>query len=135
MKKLPTDLEILNAIYEQYYETFAHYTDDNGSRRSKVQVPIDIHKIAADLKVDGDIIFGRLYYHLNKKYAYLKENGAKVSFFELMIDKDKHCINFPLMASVLADLRDKEQKHNISMGIAIGSIIISFFAIIISIFF
>ncbi len=29
MKKLPTDLQILNAIYERYYKTFAQYTDEN----------------------------------------------------------------------------------------------------------
>lgn len=70
MKKLTTDLEILNAIYEKYYDAFASYADaHNQTRNSKVYVPIDIESIAESLGVDGDIIFGRLYYHLNKKYA------------------------------------------------------------------
>ncbi len=133
MKKLPTDLQILNKIYELYYDVFAQFPDIKKNRKEKIYVPIDIKEIADDLQVDGDIVFGRLYYHLNGKYWYKQTNGSRVSFFELKIGEDKHCINFPFMASVLAELRDRARKHNIATWIAFGSLVISIIAIIISI--
>lgn len=133
MKRLPTDLKILNAIYEQYYETFTSFNEEHKTRNSKVYVPIDIKPIAESLGVDGDIVFGRLYYHLDKKYAYRKENAVKVPFFEKNFNNEKHIINFPLMASVLADLRDQEIKYLKTTKIASFSVIISILAVLISI--
>lgn len=68
--KVPTDLAILDAIYEQYYDEFASYDKESPTRSSKIHVPIDIISIAERLRVDRDIVFGRLYYHLNAKYEY-----------------------------------------------------------------
>lgn len=133
MKKLPTDLRILNAIYERYYETFAQYTNGDKTRSVRIYVPIDIKEIVEDLKVDGDIIFGRLYYHLEKKYGYKQDDDSQVHFFALGIGEDIHCVNFPIMASVLADLRDRARKHSTATWIAFGSLVISLIAIAISI--
>jgi hypothetical protein len=133
MKKLPTDLKILNAVYERYYDEFASYTDGGDSRNAKIYVPIDIKQLAEDLNVDGDIIFGRLYYHLDKKYGYRQEDDSRVPFFGLRVGKDKNCVNFPLMASVLADLRDRARRNRTATWIASGSLIISVIAIVISI--
>ena len=130
-KRLPTDLQILDAIYDRYYETFAKFP--TGSRSSKIHVPIDILQIAHDLKVDDDIVFGRLYYHLQHKYGYKQDDGSSVSFFALRIGNDVHCVNFPLMASVLADLRDQSWKHKVAIWIAVGSLIIAIVSIVISI--
>lgn len=69
MRRVPTDLEILNVIYEQYYDEFSSYDKNSPTRSSKIYVPIDIGAIARRLH-DGDIVFGRLYYHLEKKYGY-----------------------------------------------------------------
>ncbi|KKK58189.1 hypothetical protein LCGC14_3046950, partial [marine sediment metagenome] len=81
MKRLPTDREILDDIYERYYETFAGFTEGDGSRSEKIYVPIDIDEIAEEFKIDGDIIFGRLYYHLQKKFGYQRKSGEHVYFF------------------------------------------------------
>lgn len=134
MKRLPTDLRILNAIYDRYYDMFAQYADADESRNAKIYVPIDIKQIAQDLNVDGDIIFGRLYYHLEKKHGYVHDDESSVHFFSLRVGEDMHCVNFPLMASVLADLRDQARKRNTATGIAVGSLIISIVAIVISVF-
>ena len=102
MRRLPTDLKILNAIYERYYPTFSSYTDDDAERPAKVMVPIDITDLARDMGVDGDIIFGRLYYHLEKQYGYRKEDDSYVRFFALEAGGVPHCVNFPYVASILA---------------------------------
>ena len=41
MKRLPTDLDILNVIYERYYDTFTQYTDGDDSRSEKLYVHTD----------------------------------------------------------------------------------------------
>ena len=133
MKRLPTDLQILEAIYERYYETFVKYSEEDHSRSAKIYVPIDIKQLAKDLKVDGDIIFGRLYYHLEKKHVYRQDDGSLVPFFSPRVGGDTHCVNFPLAASVLADLRDQARKYNTATWIAVGSLIIAIVSIVISI--
>ena len=80
-KPLPTDLEILDAIYERYSDTFKAYDRPDGHERrgTKVYVPIDIERIASDFQVDPDIVFGRLYYHLDQKHRYRQDAAAEVN--------------------------------------------------------
>ena len=79
---LPTDLEILELIYRSYYNTFSN---DNKKRITKNFVPLDILRLARTLKVDSDIIFSRLYYHLEKNHSYSNDDGSKVHFFLLYL--------------------------------------------------
>jgi len=132
MKKLPTDLQILNEIYEQYYNSFAKYTKDGKDRDSKIYLPIDIEMIAKRWKVDADIVFGRLYYHLNKKHGYKKDDGSSVHLFTLVAGKDRHCVNFPLVASVLADLREENKKYQTATTLAIISLLISIISLLLT---
>ncbi len=125
MKKVPTDLQILNAIYNQYYNQFMAFSKNNPDRSAKNFIPIDIAQIAKRFGVDVDIIFGRLYYHLEQKYGYKRSDNTKVAFFTLQAGVDINCINFPYMASVLANLRDREKKHSTATKIAIFSLIIA----------
>jgi len=130
----PTDLKILNTIYEQYYETFILFSKSDSGRSSKIFIPIDIKLIAKKLGVDVDIIFGRFYYHLEQKYGYKRPDGTKVAFFTLQAGADKKCINFPYMTSVLANLRDKREKYMTATRIAIISLIIASLSLLVSIF-
>lgn len=132
MKRLPTDLQILNEIYKRYYDSFASYVREDGSRSTKIYVPIDLQQISQNLKVDKDIIFGRLYYHFNKKYRYQQDDGSCVSFFALRCGEDIHCVNFPFMVSVLADLNDQASRYKTATRIAIGSLIVAVIAVLIS---
>jgi len=77
MKRLPTDLKILDNIYNRYYQSFAAYSNGDKGRSDKVYIPVDIKKIAEDLNVDPDIIFGRLYYHLEKNTGISMTMGQK----------------------------------------------------------
>jgi hypothetical protein len=97
-KTLPTNLQVLDAIYSRYYDTFADF-DSKGDREHKVFVPIDIPMIARDLEVDPDIVFGRLYYHLDHQYAYRKDNNVRVHLFvKDDIPKIRDAVNFPYLA-------------------------------------
>lgn len=134
---LPTDLKILSIIYEEYYDTFISFSKNNSDRSAKNFIPVDIKLIAQKLGVDVDIIFGRLYYHLEQKYGYKRPDDTddtKVAFFTLKAGVDKNCINFPYMASVLANLQEKEKKYTAATTLAILSIIIASLSFVVSIF-
>lgn len=129
----PTDLEMLDAIYDRYFDEFAAYTDENRTRSSKIYVPVDIESLASELGVDSDIVFGRLYYHLEHKYGYDDDRGTHTPFFTLAIGTDHHCINFPYLASVLASLRQEDRKFRIATSIAVISLVISVTSFVLSI--
>lgn len=133
MKKLPTDLEILEEIYRRYYLEFSSFSKEAPNRTTKIYIPIDIESIARHFRIDLDIIFGRLYYHLEPKYSFIQTDGAKVHFFVLKLNSEIHNINFPLLASVLASLKEEQIKYRVStwlsifaIGISIASLVISF---------
>jgi len=134
MAKIPTDLKMLGMIYDRYYADFINYSDENKTRSSKIYVPIDIDELAKSLNLDSDIVFGRLFYHLNEKYGYKNDDGSRVDFFAIRVGGNHHCMNFPYLGSVLADLRDQNRKYITATSIAFLSLIIAITSIAISIF-
>ena len=132
--KAPTDIEILNTIYNTYYATFKNFLDweKKKTRATKVYVPVNFDEIGKKLGVDGDIIFGRLYYYLSEKYSYVQTDGTKVKLFTLKAGKDINCVQFPLMASVLAKLRDERKRYLTSTGIAFFSLLVAIAAVLIA---
>jgi hypothetical protein len=130
--KLPSDRAILECIYEKYKHSFAAY-DDEPNRSSKIYVPIECKAIADELNTERDIVFGRLYYHLEHKYGYQQSNGAKVHFFTLGVGKDPRCVNFPLLASVLAGMQEEQRRHLSATAIAVVALVVSVASLAVSI--
>lgn len=115
-RKTPTDLKILQCIYDEYYQDFIQYdsvNEKNNNRITKIFMPINCEFIAKKLKIDGDIVFGRLYYYLDHQHSQPEKN---ISFFVLALGSDnrKH-INFPLLASILAKLQDDEKRYKANL--------------------
>lgn len=133
MNKLPTDLEILEEIYTRYFEIYASHTRTAPRRSSKVYVPIDVKALADHFRTDPDIIFGRLYYHLEPKHGFSRSDGSKVPFFTLKAGEDKQAVQFPLLASVLAGLREERGKHLWATWVSIAALVVSITSIVISI--
>lgn len=133
MKKIPTDLEILAEIYNRYQDTFRAYATEDPDRIARIRVPIDIHLVAEEVGVDEDMIFGRLYYHFNKKYSYRDENGERITFFT-SLKFEGMSVNFPLVASVLADLEAEDMKYKLSISLSIAALSISIIALALVIF-
>lgn len=139
-RRVPTDLEILQEIYHSYYDEFSKFqrgAPDN-PRGTKNYVPIDTRVVADALSIEPDIVFGRLYYHLNQMYGYVTEEPSgrvRVPFFELELSTgDRHCIHFPLMASVLADLEDKHHQTERTMRWSFWAVIVSAISATVAIF-
>lgn len=127
--KTPSDLKVLGTIYKLYYEEFTNHSlekDVQNGRQSKIFVPIDCKMIAKELNVDSDIVFGRLYYHMQQKYGYTRDDGSKVAFYTAIEGEEKRCVNFPLLASVLAGLQEENSKF-------LWATLMSGFALLISI--
>ena len=69
LKPSPTDLEIFEYIYDEYYDDFVVFDrEKNKTRETKNFISLDIEKIAKHFRVDKDIIFARLYYVYKKRY-------------------------------------------------------------------
>ncbi|WP_223670229.1 hypothetical protein [Kangiella shandongensis] len=81
MNKPPTDLKVLKTIYKNYYDEFIKYEKSKSSRSSWNYIPIDIDSLATELKTDPDLLFGRLYYYLDKKHRYEQDDGSIVYLF------------------------------------------------------
>lgn len=131
--KIPTDLKVLSTIYKLYYEEFKNHSrepDIENGRQTKIYVPIDCKAVAKELDVDGDIVFGRLYYHLEQKHGYTRSDGSNVVFFSLMVGADRHCINFPLMVSVLAGLQEGSSQFQRSTWISAIAVVIALAALV-----
>ncbi|MCH5651192.1 hypothetical protein CCL20_16270 [Pseudomonas syringae] len=122
----PSDRKILRTIYKMYYNDFCAFTIDGpNNRESKIYVPINCERVAKKLKVDKDIVFGRLYYHLQQRHGYKKEDGTLVPFFSLGVGKDIRCVNFPLLDSVLASLHADHAKFLWSFSFSTAAVVIS----------
>jgi hypothetical protein len=79
--------------------------------KTKVYVPIDVKAIASALHTDHDMVFGRLYYYLEQKDKFKTAEFATVHFFAFdEIPGERHCIQFSLMASVLATLIEEYER-------------------------
>lgn len=129
--KVPSDLSVLEAIYEEYHHEFSRFSrGGENSRQTKVFVPVDCQKIAQRLGVDGDIVFGRLYYHLEQKHGYKRPDGSNVAFFVLQAGNDRRCVNFPLLASVLARLQEEDSKARHATFLAWFAIGVSFISVV-----
>jgi hypothetical protein len=98
---------------------------------------IDIQQIATNLGVPEQMVFGRLYYHLDPRYAQEPDPSAgrtaRKSFFEIRVGDLVNAINFPLLEAVLAGLWQERRRDLWVTGIALVSIAISLAALFVSI--
>ncbi len=133
-RAIPTDETLLNEIYRRYLRAFSDHSEDNKIRSNKIWMPVDIDSLAPKFHCDPDLIFGRLYYHFNGKYGSSTGDGDNVSFFNIRVGQDHHVVNFPLLASVLADLQDSRKRFVISSRLAALSLVISSISIILAIY-
>jgi len=136
MKRLPKDVEILEAIYNRYYEDFCSFAKEKPDQISRIRVPIDVNQIAKDCGVEEELVFGRLYYHFNKKYSYNNENGERTTFFST-IKFEGMGVNFPLVASTIAELRlseAQEKKFETALMFSMGALLLSIISIFLVLF-
>ncbi len=134
MKRIRTDREILRVIHDRYYDDFVSYERDPTIRQAKNLIPIDIPALVSELKMDKELIFGRLYYHLAPKHTH-REGQTKMSFFEVAIRNEsagtveRHLINFPMLEAALASLEYEERKFRLPLVVSSVSLGVSILAL------
>ena len=132
MSRIPSDRKLLQEIYDRHYKGFSAYSETEPTRDSKIMVPIDIPAIAKHFKTDNDLIFGRLYYHLQEKYGYQRPHGEIVALFTPKAGQDKNCVNMPLVAAVLAGMQEEYGRHVWAFWLSIASLVVSIIALTLS---
>jgi hypothetical protein len=131
MRPLPTDLQILEAIYDRYYDEFQSFTTATPDRQAKNYVSIDIPALASKLQVDPDIVFGRLHYHLQEQHGFERKSGHSTVYVPFFTKEfGGNHVNFPLLSSVLASLREDERRFRSDRALSIVAIVFSVVAIV-----
>lgn len=97
MKRPPPDRELRKLIDESYYDDFSALDEDSGSRARKLYVPIDCVTLTEELGVDEDIVFGKRYDNLDKKYGYTQDDGARVHLFTTRLGSDRSSPFYPAL--------------------------------------
>ena len=134
MEKIPTDYEILEDIYYRYYEEYRKYAKEEPDRIARIRVPVNVREVADACGVEEDMIFGRIFYHFNKKYSYKDEKGNITTFF--VADKfEGLSVNFPLVASILADMNDEKNQTDLLLYVSGAAVATSVISLIVAIFF
>jgi hypothetical protein len=129
-----TDRLLLKYIYEQYYPTFCSFDKTNQNRSTKMYVPIDCESIAKKFNLDPHLVFGRLYFHLDKKYGYTNNDGTIVPLFALKIADDRHVVNFPLLSAIVAELDQSFSRFSLTLLLSSVAILISIISIFLQYF-
>ncbi|WP_172205406.1 hypothetical protein [Niveibacterium sp. COAC-50] len=102
MSTLTSDRYVLKCIYEMYKDQYPRSNSDVVVSDNDPYIAINLQALAEKLDCSPELLFGRLYYHLDRKHRYKQEDGALVSLFTLKVGEKKHAVNFPFLASILA---------------------------------
>jgi hypothetical protein len=124
----PTDFELLREIRDAHLDDFVRRVRA-GAIQASAFVPIDIQAIASRLDVEPESVFGRLYHHLNPKYAEPPKH-----LFTPALGNEQNCVNFPVLEAVLAGLWQERQRDLWALGTAAVSLVIATASILVSVF-
>jgi hypothetical protein len=125
MGKLPTDREILKCIYQMYERQYPGVPPGASRGENDPHIAVDVRAVAERLGCNAELLFGRLYYHLDYKYRYKQDNGALVPLFYLQVSDKRHAVNFPYLAAVLAEHQQEYRNRLWSLGLSILAIVLS----------
>ncbi len=121
-----TDLELLKTIQKEYVEAYL----GRGDQKERFYIQIDCKLIAEKMKVDKELVFQRLYTHLEKRHGYKNDDGSNVHFFALRVGDKINCINYPYLCAILANMEDEKKELRITQIFAVVSIVISIIALV-----
>lgn len=124
MNLLPTDRQVLKCIFEMYEPAYPGETNW-GTGVNDPYVPVDLRAVAAKLGTKPELLFGRLYYHLDAKHRYQQDGGAWVNLFHLNVENKGHSVHFPYLAAILAGHDQEYRKQFWSMAFSVLALVLS----------
>lgn len=118
-----TDLEILEPIYRQVHSKYVAVSDGQED-----YMLAHLEPVASKLGMDRRLLYGRLVYDLGQRYRHVPKNQrVGIRLFSPASGAVK--VNVPFLASVVADLTEKQEKHNRSVRISVASALIAFLSL------
>lgn len=130
MTELPTDRQILRCIHEMYKNDYPEKGEDETRTRTDPYLPIVVKDVALRLGCHPEMLFGRLYYHLDAKHRYKQDSGASVHLFSIVVGSERHCVNFPYLAAVLAEKNEEHTRQLWSLWLSIAALVLSVASIV-----
>ena len=118
MKHPPTDLQLLQAIYEEHRDAY------NRTASTGPTVPIDYEAVVRRLEINAQSVYGRLYYSLNPRYEARYEDAPRKERFTARLDAPD-VINFPLLEAPLADHWQEDRRASWSLRVSLASVGVS----------
>jgi hypothetical protein len=123
---LPTDREVLRAIYDCYRSDYPGNDFESGvSGPNDPFIKLDFAKLSNTLGCRPELLHGILYFHLNQKYGYEAKPNTFVRIFEKQVGDKSNCVNFPFLASKLASLEEEHSKVQITRFLSVVAIVLS----------
>jgi hypothetical protein len=133
MSVLPTDREVLRCIYDMYESSYPEVPPGETRGANDPYLPIDVRALAAKLGCKPELLFGRLYYHLDAKHRYKQENGAVVGLFHLNIQGKGHSVHFPYLAAILAGHEQEYRKLFWSIALSVLALVVSVVSLVVNV--
>lgn len=129
MSRLPTDREVLKCIFEMYKDNYPG--EKVGSKGANDPfVPVDLGAVAARLDTKPELLFGRLYYHLDPKHRYKQKSGSEINLFLLNVENKGHSVHFPYLSSILAGHDQEYRKQLWSISFSVLALVVSIASLI-----
>lgn len=120
-----TDLQLLETIQSEYADAYLERIKNkpDNPNNSMVYLAIDLDKIAKKLGLpNGELVFQRLYRHLEKKYGYKNPDGTQCAFFTPVAGQEKNCVSFAQLCAIVASLKVEQKDLRITRWIAIAGL-------------
>jgi hypothetical protein len=91
-------------------------------------VPVDLQLVAQRLACDPHLLFGRLHFDMGTRLRWRDPKDANItlaSIFEAQAGPQRHVVNFPYLAAVLARLDAEARQTTWTRVLAIVAIVVS----------
>jgi hypothetical protein len=125
MKNLPSDRAILKRIYQMYEVEYPGSPEDGTRGENDPYLSIDIPSVAKKIGCSPEMLFGRLYYHLDQKHRYKQDDGSVVPLFYMKLGDKRHAVHFPYLAAILATHEQEHRKHLWSISLSVLALVLS----------
>jgi hypothetical protein len=115
-----------------YESSYPGSKESAGRGENDPYIAIDVPAIAEKLECKAELLFGRLYYHLDQKYRYKQDNGALVPLFYLKVGEKRHAIHFPYLAAILSGLEHEHRKQAWALSISLLALVLSVASLVVN---
>ena len=129
---LPTDRYVLQCIFDMYKDQYPGKKGADGKGENDPYIAIDVRAVAEKIQCAPELLFGRLYYHLDQKHRYKQEDGTIVPLFYLQLGDKRHAVHFPYLASILAGQNQEFRRYALALGMSAAALGVSITSLVVS---